>query len=92
MSRDRIAEHVGAGRSFDHVVALATGEPAAQDWRMQLVPTRLIEAVQRRLAGAPISPEEALRRRGERLEAEARMRGEIDRAVRLWGRTNRYVR
>ena len=77
MSRDRIAEQVGAGRSFDHVVALAPGEPAAQDGRMQLVPTRLIEALQRRLAGAPMPPEEALRRRGERLEAEARMRGEI---------------
>jgi hypothetical protein len=51
-----------------------------------------MDALRRRIGGTPLPPEEILRRRGERLAAEARMRGEIDRAVKLWGRTNRYVR
>ena len=59
---------------------------------MQLVPTRLIAAIRRRIVRPPMSPEEILQRRGDRLAAGARMRGEIDRAVKLWGRTSRYVR
>jgi hypothetical protein len=64
----------------------------AHDARMQLVPTRLILRIRRRIAGPERTPEEILQRHGDKLAAEARMRGEIDRAVKLWGRTSRHVR
>ena len=93
MSRDRIAEHVGAGRPFERTSpTLVRRSLRAHDAGMQLVPTRLIAAIRRRIVRPPMSPEEILQRRGDRLAAEARMRGEIDRAVKLWGRTSRYVR
>ena len=59
---------------------------------MQLVPTHVIEAIRRRIAGPQRTPEEILQRHADKLAAEARMRGEIDRAVKLWGRTSRHVR
>jgi hypothetical protein len=72
--------------------ALVRCRQAAHDAAMQLVPTRLIAAIRRRIAGPSRSPEEILQRHADRLAAEARMRGEIDRAVKLWGRTSRHVR
>jgi hypothetical protein len=93
MSRDRIAEQVGAGRPFDkRRLVLVRRRWPAHDAPMQLVPTRLIQAVRRRIAGPTLTPEEILQRHGDKLAAEARMRGEIDRAVKLWGRTSRHVR
>jgi hypothetical protein len=77
---------------FGCVAALATSDRPAQDAAMQLVPTGLIEAIRRRIAGPTLTPEEILQRHADKLAAEARMRGEIDRAVKLWGRTSRHVR
>jgi hypothetical protein len=53
----------------------------------------VLAAVRRMIAGPPLSPEEALRRHGERLEAEAALRQQVERAVRhMPGRFNRFVR
>ena len=92
MSRDRIAEHVGAGRRSAASSGLVMSSRPAHDARMQLVPTQLIVRIRRRIAGPQRTPEEILQRHGDKLAAEARMRGEIDRAVKLWGRTSRHVR
>jgi hypothetical protein len=73
-------------------VRLVRRGQVAQDAGMQLVPTQVIEAIRRRIAGPERTPEEILQRHADKLAAEARMRGEIDRAVKLWGRTSRHVR
>ena len=85
MSRDRIREaRVSRG-------PLALLEPEAHDPAMPDL-HRLVATVAEVLRGPKLTPEEHLRRHAERRDAEAAMRRGIERASRMFGRTNRFVR
>jgi hypothetical protein len=59
---------------------------------MPAVVRRVLDAVAARFRGPQLSPEEHLRRHAERQEAQIEMRTGIERASKLFGRTNRFVR
>ena len=71
--------------------ALALAARVAHD-RTMLGVDRVVRAVRALLLGPELPPEEHLRRQADRLEAEADMRRGIERASKLFGRTNRFVR
>jgi hypothetical protein len=53
---------------------------------------RFFRALRVRLLGPQLTPEEHLRRHADRREAEDAMRSGIERASKIFGRTNRFVR
>lgn len=71
--------------------ALAVARDVAHDRGMAAF-RRLLDSVRARLRGPQLSPEEHLRRHAQREEARRDMRRGIERASKLIGRTNRFVR
>jgi hypothetical protein len=85
MSRQRIAWEVGRGAASG-----LSDRPRRRT--MGVMVRTLVDRLRHSLRARRLAPEEALRRREDRRAAEARMRAEIDRAVRLFGRTSRHIR